>query len=66
MTPRRDTDAEIDKRARERGYQRSDWDTDEDQMESKNNEIMISLQDDASDFIFAERRKNLSLGIGVT
>ena len=65
VTPRRNADEEIDKRAREKGYARNDLDEDENEMKDYQ-EMRISFDNEISNFVFSKQRRNRALGIGVT
>lgn len=65
VNPRDQAQKVIDMQAAQKGYNTAKDLTDDDETDAEQ-QVMIGLQPDISDFIFAEHRENLALGTGVT
>ena len=65
VTPRASAEDEVDRRARQKGYNRVDQDMDEDQAQDYQ-EMRVSFEETISDYVFTQQRRNRALGIGVT
>ena len=65
VTPKRNAQDVIDMQARQQGSNTQDVDDDLED-ENRSQQVVIGFEDDISDFVFAKRRMNQSLNIGVT